>query len=833
MPVSSQWLANPSTGYTINNSCVFDAASSAYMTKASTTPTLDTKFTFSTWLKRGQTDATSSSDHFGIFGHRQDADAANKNLQLAFFDDQLYCAFIDGGSVSFIKYSAALYRDVAAWYHIVFIGDSTDGTAADRVKLYVNGTRVTAFTGDNVNPAEDETFLSTSCTIDVGRFTATDGSSHFYFDGYMADVYYIDGTAYAASDFGETNDEGVWIPKAAGVSYGTTGFKLNYATSGDLGDDKSGQGNDWAEANIAASDQSKDTPTNNQITFNRLHNQRSGADALTQGNTVYNGPGTRTQISLTANIPPTGKWAVAFSASVISTTAGWDIGITKGNNGDFVDAVGSNEDVGTGDGLNMSPSSSDLELYDYLNSSSIDPSVPITTSDEFWMAVDMANGKCHLGIYDDSADAMIWVAADAGVDGDPENGTNPSVTISDMIGSVEYVFAVAGSKGNANITLLKSTDIDGTTPVGFTYFENISDFPEPTITDPSKYYQTALWTGNGSTQTITFGGNSDMQPDLIWAKCRSAGDAHVIQEVNTGVGTAHFLTRTDSDAVTDAVTAFNSDGFALGDGSELANGTINTSTRTYASWNWKANGSGSSNTTGTINTTKTSVDTTSGFGISTYTGNGSDQATYGHGLGVQPSMIWTFSLTSADHRTSSAWRSGVTLFSEQVGIDSVGDAFSASNAGSGKVEGGSSTVFTLGTDPAVNGSGVTYMSMYFAEVAGFSRFSSYTGNANADGPFIYCGFAPELLILKANRADEEWIMFDRARDPGNPAVNYLYPSAPDAEATAAARQVDLLSNGFKLRGTDSNVNRNDVELIYAAFAGNPFGGSGVSPATAR
>ena len=820
--LGEQWFASPGA-YEIDNSCVFDSASSSDMSRTPGSAGNRKTWTFSTWLKRCK---SSSSLAQLVFM----AGVANDRTFIDFTtDDTLEVGVRVSGTFTYWRKTTQVFRDFSAWYHIVVAIDTTDGTAGDRVKVYVNGSQVTAF-GTTNNPAED--FEGDIADTDAHYLGSYIQSSN-YFDGYLADTYFIDGAQKAASDFGETNDEGVWIPKAAGVSYGTTGFKLNYATSGDLGDDKSGQGNDWAEANIAASDQSKDTPTNNQITFNRLHNQRSGADALTQGNTVYNGPGTRTQISLTANIPPTGKWAVAFSASVISTTAGWDIGITKGNNGDFVDAVGSNEDVGTGDGLNMSPSSSDLELYDYLNSSSIDPSVPITTSDEFWMAVDMANGKCHLGIYDDSADAMIWIAADAGVDGDPENGTNPSVTISDMIGSVEYVFAVAGSKGNANITLLKSTDIDGTTPVGFTYFENISDFPEPTITDPSKYYQTALWTGNGSTQTITFGGNSDMQPDLVWAKCRSAGDHHVFQEVNTGVGTAHFLDREDSDAVTDAVTAFNSDGFALGDGSELSQGTINTSTRTYASWNWKAGGSGSSNTTGTINTTKTSVDTTSGFGISTYTGNGSDQATYVHGLGVQPSMIWTFSLTSADHRTSSAWRSGVTLFSEQVGIDSVGDAFSASNAGSGKVEGGSSTVFTLGTDPAVNGSGVTYMSMYFAEVAGFSRFSSYTGNANADGPFIYCGFAPELLILKANRADEEWIMFDRARDPGNPAVNYLYPSAPDAEATAAARQVDLLSNGFKLRGTDSNVNRNDVELIYAAFAGNPFGGSGVSPATAR
>ena len=827
--LGEQWFASPSA-FQIDNSCIFDLAGSPLMTKSSTTVTGDTKFTFSAWVKRSN---LAASGQHGIFGHRQDADDDNKNLQFGFYDDQLYCAFVDSNTATVLKYTTPVFRDPAAWYHVVLSADSTDGTAADRIKFYVNGSRISTFSGTNTNPDQNETFLATSCTIDVGRYTDT-SANHKYFDGYMAEVHFLDGINKAGSDFGETNDEGVWIPKQySGGSYGNNGFYLNFGDSSNLGNDANG-GTDLSETNIAAADQSKDTPTNNQITFNPLHNQRSGADSITQGALIYNGPGTRTMITLTADIPPTGKWAVAFSASVVSTDAGWNFGITKTNDDDFVDAAGSNEDVGANSGLNMSPSSSNIQINDNGGGGgSIDPDQAITTSDEYWMAVDMANGKCHLGIYDDSADAMVWFAADAGLDGDPENGTNPTATISDMVGSLEYGFAAAGSKGNANITLLKSTDIDGTTPVGFTYFENISDFPEPTITDPSKYYQTALWTGNGSTQTITFGGNSDMQPDLVWAKCRSSADAHVIQESNTGVGTAHALDRTDSDAVTDAVTAFNSDGFALGDGSELAFGTINTSTRTYASWNWKAGGSGSSNTTGTINTTKTSVDTTSGFGVSTYTGNGSDQATYGHGLGVQPSMIWTLSLTSSDHRTSSCWRSGVTLFSEQVGIDAVGDAFGASNAGSGKVEGGSSTVFTLGTDPAVNGDGRLYMSMYFAEVDGFSRFSSYTGNANADGPFIYCGFAPELLILKVNRGGEEWIMFDRARDTHNPAENYLYPSADDAETTAAARQVDLLSNGFKVRGTDSNVNRNDIELMYAAFAGNPFGGSGVSPVTAR
>ena len=147
----------------------------------------------------------------------------------------------------------------------------------------------------------------------------------------------------------------------------------------------------------------------------------------------------------------------------------------KSNDSDFGDAAGSNEDVGASDGVNMSPSSSDLQLYDYITSSSIDPSLPITTSDEFWIAVDMATGKCFLGIYDESATSMKFVAADTGLDGNPATGDNPTTTISAMAGSDEFVFAVGSKQTSQHVYLQRSTDVSGTTPSGYTYFENVKD----------------------------------------------------------------------------------------------------------------------------------------------------------------------------------------------------------------------------------------------------------------------------------------------------------------------------------------------------------------------
>ena len=150
------------------------------------------------------------------------------------------------------------------------------------------------------------------------------------------------------------------------------------------------------------------------------------------------------------------------------------MGITKATNSNFGDAAGSNEAVGASDGIQFLPSSNDAQLYDYLASATIDPSLPITTSDEFWMAVDTATGKCFLGIYDASSTSMKFVAADSGLDGNPATGDNPTITISDMIGSGDYTFAV--NSKNSNVwTLLRSTEVSGTTPTGYTYFENVKD----------------------------------------------------------------------------------------------------------------------------------------------------------------------------------------------------------------------------------------------------------------------------------------------------------------------------------------------------------------------
>ena len=478
------------SGYTINQSIRFNDGDNPVLYKSISSTSTSTTNTISMWVKRsklGNSDSGSGSDAYGqtLF---QSGRTASNYMELKFggatagglgtAEDALSLYNVTGDSINMKINTNAVFRDVSAWYHIVAIFDTTNGVPGQRLRLYVNGVRQTNFSSSTFPSADTATemFNNTSNTPSIGAVKNTSETVR-HFDGYLAEIHVVNGYAYGPEYFGQIQeDTNIWVPIKYSSSYGTNGFYIKGSNSGSLGADSSGNGNNFTTSGLAANDQKIDTPTNNQITFNPLNNQRSGGTP-SNGNLDYEGPGTRTVISLTANIPSTGKWAIAFKVAAVSTNAGWNFGITKATNSNFGDAAGSNEDVGgqDNDGLHMSPSSSDLQLYDYTTSTSIDPSLPITTSDEFWLAVDMATGKCFLGIYDESATSMKFVAADTGLDGNPATGDNPTTTISDMIGSNEYTFAV-GSKDTSNdIYLQRSTDVSGTTPSGYTYFENVKD----------------------------------------------------------------------------------------------------------------------------------------------------------------------------------------------------------------------------------------------------------------------------------------------------------------------------------------------------------------------
>ena len=345
------------------------------------------------------------------------------------------------------------------------------------------------------------------------------------------------------------------------------------------------------------------------------------------------------------------------------------------------------------------------------------------------------------------------------------------------------------------------------------------------VNNSELYLQGKLYSGNGSTNAITFDGDENTRPDWLWIKCRSDGNGHQLFDV---LRTTNSLSSDVADAEAnrsgDGFTSLDSDGFTLnGSGS---GGNVNVSGRTYIGWGWNAGGSGSANTDGSINTTATSVSTTSGVSISTYTGTGSN-ATVGHGLGVTPGWIIV-----KCRNESQTW----FVFHQFLGGNVMRlNETNASESPSGTITSPNSTIFNIGTAQAVNKSSNTYVAYCFSEKQGFSKFGSYVGNGNADGTFVYCGFRPAWLMIKRTDASgDAWVLFDNKRPGHNLTDNFLEADASGAEAVDNPNQrLDMLSNGFKIRGTGSATNTSGSTYIFMAFAESPFVNSNGVPNNAR
>jgi len=342
-----------------------------------------------------------------------------------------------------------------------------------------------------------------------------------------------------------------------------------------------------------------------------------------------------------------------------------------------------------------------------------------------------------------------------------------------------------------------------------------------TIDDPSEYFQTAIWTGTGSSQTITNDGNSNLKPDWIWIKCRSNARDHVLLDSTRG-GTKALVSNTDGAEATDgAITSFNTDGFTHG-GQNAYGGNG----ETHVGWQWKCNGgTKADNNDGSI-TVNLQVNQAAGFSIGTYTGTGS-QLTLGHGLGAVPKLHITKKLNAAD-----AWN----VYHESIGNTHglrLNNTDAKEDFGFYGDTSPTSSVFTVGgvTDnDRLNTNGGSYVFYSFAEKQGYSKFGSYKGNGNADGTFVYTGFKPAWVMMKSLSALNGWNIFDSVRGPFNPTNEQLQANSNNAGSSV---DFDILSNGFKLRTSSTNWNGGSDTYIYMAFAESPFVSSAGVPTTAR
>ena len=343
-----------------------------------------------------------------------------------------------------------------------------------------------------------------------------------------------------------------------------------------------------------------------------------------------------------------------------------------------------------------------------------------------------------------------------------------------------------------------------------------------TIDDPFKFFNTVLYTGNGSTQSITGVG---FQPDWCWLKNRSATQNHQLFDVVRGATKRIYSSSTAAeDTATDTLTAFDSDGFSVG-----ANGGINGNGNNIVSWNWLAGGSSSSNTAGDINST-VSANTTSGFSIVQYTGNGSTNQTVGHGLGMVPSFIIV-----KQTNTTRNWPTYTQALGNGVAFLDINDAWAGGSSYQNYwyTSGMTTTTFGISNNDNTNASSGTFIAYCFSAKQGYSKMGTYTGNGSTDGTFLYTGFKPAFVLVKqSSAAGENWFICDNKREGYNGENNRLLPDANSTESTDSP--IDILSNGFKARQSGAAVNGSGATYIYMAFAESPFVTSGTKAAgTAR
>ena len=351
-----------------------------------------------------------------------------------------------------------------------------------------------------------------------------------------------------------------------------------------------------------------------------------------------------------------------------------------------------------------------------------------------------------------------------------------------------------------------------------------------TIDDPSAYFQTVLYTGNGGTQSITNGGNSDLQPDWVWIKPRNESRGHAVIDSVRGV-TKMLIPNGAGDEEThsNTITSLNTDGFALGNSND-----VNKNNNTHVAWQWKAGTSfsndASSTSVGSIDSTG-SVNTDAGFSIISYAGTGS-AATVAHGLGVAPAWILLKDRDSSSHDWFNYHQSlGNGKYMRTNSTDGEATASTIWNDTSP-----TTSVFSIGTNENMSTSGNNFIAYCFAEKKGYSKFGKYTGNGNANGTFVYTGFRPSWIMMKQTGNSRNWVMSDLARSDvpnGNVNDQVVYANLNNSEESSSGLSIDLVSNGFKIRGNGGDRNIDGSTYIYMTFAESPFVTSTGVPTTAR
>lgn len=768
---NSQWLANPGVTYEIDQSIRFNFSDGAHMLRTPSTASNRRTWTWSLWVKRsGLGNPGGPNQVHQLFG-------VGAGSCLRFTPSDELRLESPAGNHTFV--TSQVFRDTSAWYHIVLAFDSTQATDTDRRKLYVNGSQVTdfsstTFTGLAQNAEWD---INSTSQHQIAKSNLAD-----YFGGYLAELNFVDGSALAPTEFAETDaDTGQWVPVRYAGSYGVNGYYLKGEDSSNLGNDSSGNNNDWTSSGLTAADQVSDSPTDNFCTLNPLITPATMT--FTDGNLALSGYTAVTSAYGTFGMS-SGKW---YWELVAQTNAMAGVAATP-------------------NGSQYPGQAADSYAFDLTNgtkynngSSSAFGSGSVSAGDTVGVAFDADNGD--LKFYDNS-------------------GTLIGTAFSGLTSGPYFPVFRNGSAANISVNFGQQT-FSHSLPTSHVALST-ANLPAPSIPNPSAYFGTLTWSGDSSNKNIT---GLEFTPDFLWIKQRNSAFSvgHQLYDVVRGAGSENELDSSSTAAegagnpnVYGYPSAFVSGGFTATAGSSGDWDYVNKSGVTYVAWNWLAdNTSGSSNTDGATSST-VSVSTTSNFSIVKWTGTGAT-TTVGHGLGTTPQMMIIKNLADAD-----SW----VVYHEALGatkgltLDTTAAATTASTFFNNTAP--TSSVFTVGASGRANGSGDGQIAYCFAEVEGFSKFTSYEGNASTDGPFIYCGFRPSFVMIKnADNGTESWWIQDAAREPFNDGN--MARLAPDSSAAEADNVpwFDFVSNGLKVRYNAGGINSSGTHIVMA-FAESPF-----------
>jgi hypothetical protein len=784
--INSQPLigASGNQGYFLEKSLRFRSSASAYLNRTMAAGSPVTVYTFSVWVKRGELSTIKpivqgylNNNNYGHIIFKADNTIEWRE----------FAAAVNYGQVN----TNAVFRDPSAWYHIVVVRNGTSLT------IYVNGVSQTLTVSTAVNAAGGYLF-GASTEQRIGN----DQVNSAYFDGYLTEINFIDGQALTPSSFGETSPStGVWIPKKYSGTYGTNGFYLDFKDTSSttaLGYDAAGS-NDWTVNNISLTsgstyDSMTDVPTltsataANYCVLNPL--DKATNFTLAGANLNFTPANTSDLYSCrsTFQIPSTGKWIweVTNTNSAYMITAGLLSGSTA--------LVG--QQTVTCASMTVGSIGTFFSTSQWMNTTTTWSVTNVGNGDTLVIAYDADGGNIWFGRVASGGTTVTWYNTSGTAD--PSTGTDPrasSITAGGWFAGFGTYFTPSGASANFGQRPFAFTNI----PTGFVAL-NTFNLPTPTIgatasTTANKYMNIALYTGTGSSQSITGLG---FQPDLTWIKGRSGATDHGLYDAVRGVQLQlESNTTTDETTETTGLTAFGSDGFTVG-----ALAQLNTSSATYVGWNWKESAS-------------------SGFDIVTYTGNGSAR-TISHGLGVAPNMIIVKARTTAS--TDQGW---AVYHSANTAAPETDYLLLNSTAATADLDtvwndtAPTSSVFSVGTNALVNANNDTYVAYCFAQVAGYSAMGSYTGNGSSDGVFVFTGFRTRYLLIKRTDSTGGWVVLDTARDTYNDVDNYLYANSSAADA-GSSNVLDINSNGFKIRNSWTDINGSGSTYIYYAVAENPF-----------